>query len=136
MHKRQGTSPTLSPGVTGDLSTLTISKRLPTLKTAPGHWEQGEVWGMLSYAASAFCTSMMVVTVKLAQEQGLSTWQLLMARSLFLAVVCGVQLKRSNDNFLGQRCADVLTHDCRAPARHRSAVLNTSFMCLGSTTTS
>lgn len=60
---------------------------------------------MLSYAASAFCMSMMIVSAKFALREGLSTWQLMMARSLLLASICIVQLKRSNGNMLGSRCA-------------------------------
>lgn len=64
---------------------------------------------MLSYAASAFCSAMMIVTVKLGIQEGLSTWELLLARSLFLAAVCVVQLSRSNDAMFGQRC-DIYLH--------------------------
>jgi cytosine/uracil/thiamine/allantoin permease len=52
----------------------------------PTQWSQ-EAWGMLSYAASAFCSAMMVMTVKLGVNSGMSTWELLMARSLFLLSV-------------------------------------------------
>lgn len=81
-----------------------LSLRLPqSLRNVAAQGEPGEGWGLLCYAASAFCTSMMMISVKLGQQAGFSTWELLMARSLFLAIVCVVQLSRTQSDFLGLR---------------------------------
>lgn len=114
MHKRMGTSQTwLFSAFPADLSVRALSKRLPhTTRNISALWEPGEGWGLLSYAASAFCSAMMIVTVKLGIKEGLSAWELLLARSLFLAAVCVVQLRRSNDSMLGQRCGLSCTQAC------------------------
>lgn len=59
---------------------------------------------MLSYAASAFCSAMMVITVKLAGNAGLSTFEVLLARSLFLFAVSMVEIIRAGERPLGERC--------------------------------
>jgi hypothetical protein len=110
MHKRQGTSPSISE-LPFDLSEQALSKRLPsgTLRRTSFPLEEGEAWGLLFYAASAFCSSLMIITVKIALKSGLSTWELLMARSVFLAAVCVVQIKRANEDLLGERCDSSFT---------------------------
>lgn len=59
--------------------------------------------GLLFMALSAFSFSMTGLFVKLAGKTGLSTWQILLTRTLVIGILCCLQLARSRVNPWGNR---------------------------------
>jgi hypothetical protein len=63
-----------------------------------------ERWGLLAYAGSVFCSSMMSVFARLASDRGVSPWQIVFVRSCLLLAFSSCSLASAPGSPFGSRC--------------------------------
>jgi hypothetical protein len=90
-------SQSLSRSVPGEVRVQAVAT--PALREAVD-----ERWGLLAYAGSVFCSSMMSIFARLAEQAGVSPWQIVFVRSVLLLMFSSCNLATLPSSPFGARC--------------------------------